>query len=184
VTHVVDKGAGRGATVTYVKELTDKASGERLATVTHTTFGRGDGGFSANGGKSDAPPTPLAKVPDRTPDQGGRDAYAAAAGAALPAVRRPQPAALRARGGAQGRVPAADPARARHLRGRCHAMLATLCDYDPARLARLSVRFSSPVLPGRDHPFRDLRRRQRIRFRARMSARDKVVLDYGRVALR
>ena len=36
ITHVVDKGAGRGATVTYEKALFDKASGTKLATVTHT----------------------------------------------------------------------------------------------------------------------------------------------------
>ena len=33
VTRIVDKGDGKGATVTYDKELFDKATGEKLATV-------------------------------------------------------------------------------------------------------------------------------------------------------
>ncbi len=69
VTAIVDKGPGRGATVTYNKDLFDKASGDKLATVTHTTFARGDGGFSVKDGLSDAsppaPPKPPSGVPDR-----------------------------------------------------------------------------------------------------------------------
>src|SRR6185436_13105113 len=68
VTRVVDKGAGKGATVTYDKELFDKTTGEKLATVTHTTFCRGDGGFSARDGVTDASPSSAPKVPQREPD--------------------------------------------------------------------------------------------------------------------
>jgi hypothetical protein len=68
ITRIVDKGAGKGATVTYDKELFDKASGEKLATVTHTTFCRGDGGFSAGDGATDASPPSPPKVPQREPD--------------------------------------------------------------------------------------------------------------------
>jgi acyl dehydratase len=184
VTHVVDKGAGRGATVTYVKELTDKATGERLATVTHTTFGRGDGGFSANGGKSDAPPAPLPKAPERPPDQ------------VIEMPTLPQQALLY-RLCADRNPLHSEPAVARKagfpqpiLHGlgtygvACHAMLAALCDYDPARLARLSVRFSSPVYPGETIRFEIYDEGSEFAFRARIPARDKVVLDYGRVALK
>ena len=184
VTHVVDKGAGRGATITYVKELADKATGERLATVTHTTFGRGDGGFSADGGKSDAPPTPLPKVPDRAPDQ------------VIEMPTLPQQALLY-RLCADRNPLHSEPAVARKagfpqpiLHGlgtygvACHAVLAALCDYDPARLARLSVRFSSPVYPGETVRFEIFRDGPEFAFRARIPARDKVVLDHGRVALK
>ena len=184
VTHVVDKGAGRGATITYVKELADKATGERLATVTHTTFARGDGGFSASGGTTDAPPTPLAKVPERAPDR-------------IVEMRTLPQQALLYRLCADRNPLHSEPAVARKagfdrpiLHGlgtygvACHAIVATLCDYDPARLARLSVRFSSPVFPGETIRFEIYHEGSEYAFRARVAERDKVVLDYGRVALK
>ena len=183
VTHVVDKGAGRGATITYVKELADKATGERLATVTHTTFARGDGGFSAQGG-GDAAPTPLPKVPERAPDQ-------------VIEMRTLPQQALLYRLCADRNPLHSEPAVARRagferpiLHGlgtygvACHAVLAALCDYDPARLARLSVRFSSPVFPGETIRFELYDEGGEHAFRAHVVERDKVVLDYGRVALR
>ena len=184
VTHVVDKGEGRGATITYVKELSDKASGERLATVTHTTFARGDGGFSSGGGTSDAPPTPLPRVPEGAPSQSieMRTLPQQALLYRLCADRNPlhsEPAVARKAG---------FPRPILHGLGTygvaCHAMLAALCDYDPARLARLSVRFSSPVYPGETIRFEIFGEGNEFAFRARIPARDKVVLDYGRVALK
>jgi acyl dehydratase len=182
VTHVVDKGAGKGATVTYVKELTDKASGARLATVTHTTFCRGDGGFSAQGG-GDAAPTPLPKVPERTPD------------ITLDLATLPQQALLY-RLCADRNPLHSEPAVARvagfprpilHGLGTygvaCHAMLAALCEYDPARLKRLSLRFSSPVFPGETIRFEIYDEGAEFAFRARVAARDKVVLDHGRAVI-
>ena len=183
VTHVVDKGAGKGATVTYVKELADKASGARLATVTHTTFCRGDGGFSARDGAGDAAPTPLPKVPERTADIvfDLRTLPQQALLYRLCADRNPlhsEPAVARAAGFARP-----------ILHGlatygvACHAMLATLCDYDPARLERLSVRFSSPVFPGETIRFEIHDEGAEFAFRARVVERDKVVLDHGRAAI-
>ena len=183
VTHVVDKGAGKGATVTYVKELTDKASGERLATVTHTTFCRGDGGFSASDGGTDEAPAPLPKVPERRAD-------VTCELATLPqqallyrlcADRNPlhsEPAVARAAG---------FPRPILHGLGTygvaCHAVLAALCDYDPARLKRLSLRFSAPVFPGEMIRFEIYEEGDEFAFRARVAERDQVVLDYGRAAI-
>ena len=45
VVDVIDKGAGKGALVYTERKVTDKASGELIATVTQTTFCRADGGF-------------------------------------------------------------------------------------------------------------------------------------------
>ena len=42
---MIDKGAGKGALVYTERKVTDKASGELIATVTQTTFCRADGGF-------------------------------------------------------------------------------------------------------------------------------------------
>jgi acyl dehydratase len=182
VTHVVDKGAGKGATVTYVKELTEKTSGEHLASITHTTFCRGDGGFSAGGG-GDTAPSPLPKVPEREADT------------VFELGTLPQQALLY-RLCADRNPLHSEPAVARKagfprpiLHGlctygvACHAMLATLCDYDPARLKRLSVRFSSPVFPGETIRFEIHDEGAEYAFRARVVERDKVVLDYGRAVV-
>ena len=64
IVEVIDKGEGKGALVYSERQVTDKASGELLATLTQTTFCRGDGGFG--GPPREAPaPHPL---PERAPD--------------------------------------------------------------------------------------------------------------------
>ena len=45
VIDAIDKGAGKGALIISQRKVYDKASGELYATITQTTFGRGDGGF-------------------------------------------------------------------------------------------------------------------------------------------
>ena len=64
---VVDKGEGKGALIYSEREISDKASGRRLATLTQTTFCRGDGGFGGPkvGTMRDTPP-PHA-LPQRAP---------------------------------------------------------------------------------------------------------------------
>ena len=54
---VIDKGEGKGALVYSERKITDKQSGELLATLTQTTFCRGDGGFDGpkDGKKREAP---------------------------------------------------------------------------------------------------------------------------------
>jgi acyl dehydratase len=178
VTHVVDKGAGKGATVTYDKLLLDKETGGRLATITHTTFCRGDGGFSQKDGRTDASPPPAAKVPAREPDLVCE----------LPTL--PQQALLY-RLLADRNPLHSDPAVAKNagferpiLHGlatygvACHAVLKSCCHYDPARLASLFTRFSSPVYPGETIRFELYREGPAVFFRGR--TKDKVVLDYGR----
>ena len=58
-----DKGKDKGAVVINETVWTDEA-GEKVATLTSSTFARGDGGF---GGPSEGAPEPH-KVPDRAPD--------------------------------------------------------------------------------------------------------------------
>jgi len=65
----------------------------------------------------------------------------------------------------------------------CHALLATLCDYDPRRLKSLFARFSAPVFPGETIRFEMYREGTGIAFRARVKERDRVVLDYGRAEI-
>src|SRR5262245_58522514 len=45
IIEVIDKGPGKGALVLSERTVTDKATGELVATVTQTAFCRGDGGF-------------------------------------------------------------------------------------------------------------------------------------------
>ena len=180
VTRIVDKGAGKGATVTYDKELFDKSSGDKLATVTHTTFCRGDGGFSARDGVTDASPPSPPKVPHHEPDL------------ACELRTLPQQALLY-RICADRNPLHSEPAVARKagferpiLHGlgtygvACHALLATVCDYDPSRLTSLFARFSAPVFPGETIRVEMYRDGRAIAFRARVKERDRVVLDYGR----
>lgn len=148
VVAIVDKGEGRGATVTYDKELHDQASGTLLATVRHTTFARGNGGFSAKGGRTDASPPAPPKPPTGTPER------------TLEIRTLPQQALLY-RLCADRNPLHSEPAVAKAagfdrpiLHGLCtygiagRAVLASLCENDPSRLKRLDVRFSSPVFPG------------------------------------
>jgi acyl dehydratase len=179
ITHVIDKGAGRGAVVTYEKELLDKASGTRLATVTHTTFCRGDGGFSARDGATDAAPPPPPKVPERAPDLVREIATLPQQALLyrLCADRNPlhsEPAAARKAGFDR---PILHGLGTFGVAG--HALLAACSDYDPARLKRMFARFSAPVFPGETIRIEMYRAGSAIAFRARVKERDKTVLDYG-----
>jgi acyl dehydratase len=176
VTGLVDKGAGKGALLYSEKTLHDAATGALLATTTSTTFLRGDGGFGGASGPVRAVPPAPEGAPDVVVD--------------LPT--RPEQALYYRLNGDDNPLHA-DPAVAVKagfprpiLHGLCtlgvvsHALLRTLCDYDPARLRSLELRFSSPVFPGetiRTEIWRD------GGFRARVVERDVVVVNNGKVGL-
>ena len=61
----------------------------------------------------------------------------------------------------------------------CHALLRSLCDYDPARFGRMDLRFSSPVFPGETIRTEIWREEGGAAFRARVAERDKVVISNG-----
>ena len=172
---VVDKGRDKGALVILERSVIDKASGTLLATLDHTTFCRGDGGF----GKGDEAPPPPPAVPEGTPD----------ASCDLPTL--PQ-AALIYRLCADRNPLHAEPAVARAagfprpiLHGLCTygvagpAILRTFCNYQPEKLSGLSVRFSAPVYPGETLRTEMWRRGDTILFRSRALERDVVVLNNG-----
>jgi acyl dehydratase len=172
---VIDKGRDKGALVILERSIVDQASGAPLATLDHTTFCRGDGGF----GKGDEAPPPPPVVPEGTPD----------ASCDLPTL--PQ-AALIYRLCADPNPLHAEPAVARAagfprpiLHGLCtygvagHAILKTYCGYEPEKLAGLSVRFSAPVYPGETIRTEMWCRGGTILFRSRAVERDVVVLNNG-----
>jgi acyl dehydratase len=176
IEEIVDKGPGKGALIYSVRELRDRASGELLASLTSTSFCRADGGFGGPSG-----PTRAAHaMPERAPD------------IVCDIATLPQAALIYRLSGDYNPLHA-DPAIAGAagfkqpiLHGLCsygvagHALLKALCDYDPARLQRMDLRFSAPVYPGetiRTEIWRDAP--GRASFRARALQRDLVVLNNG-----
>lgn len=176
VTGIVDKGAGRGALLLVQRTVRDIESGEALATLRSTTFARGDGGC---GGTTETAPAPH-PIPDRAPDLT----------CDLPTARN---AALIYRLSGDPNPLHASPSVARAagferpiLHGLCswgvagHAILKSHCDYDPARIRSMALRFSAPVYPGETIRTEMWRSGDIVSFRARVAERDAVVLNNGR----
>ena len=175
VTEIVDKGPGKGALLYSDRDVIDKASGDLLATLTSTTFIRGEGGF---GGPSGPSPEPHA-LPDRAPDE------------TVNLKTLPQAALIYRLSGDDNPLHA-DPDVAAVagferpiLHGLCtyavagRAVLKACCGNDPARLRRFNVRFSAPVLPGETIRTEIWRSGSSVSFRARVVERDIVVLNNG-----
>ena len=123
----------------------DVSALDGAAAVDNTSiiFARGEGGCGGERG-----PSVAAEPPDRAPDDVMRHADRAAAGAALPAARRPQPAALRP--GVRRRAGFPAPI----LHGLCtygmvcKSVVDELLDGDVAESGPSSVRFAGVVFPG------------------------------------
>ena len=172
IVEVIDKGAGKGAVVYTERKITDKASGALIATVTQTTFCRADGGFG--GPPRESPPSH--KLPERAPDL------------VCDLGTRPE-MALIYRLSADLNPLHADPDVAKaagfprpilHGLGTFgvvgHALLKSVCGYDPARMTAHERAVLRAGVSGRDHPHRNLARRQcrelpRARFRSATSWR-------------
>jgi acyl dehydratase len=179
VVDIYDKGEGKGAIVLSRRDVYDKATGDHLASMDNMSFCRGDGGF---GGTSIAPPPPP-PIPDRAPD-------------AVVSLKTLPQAALIYRLSGDYNPLHADPAIAAKagfprpiLHGlatygvACHAVLQACCDYDPARLGAIGVRFSSPVFPGETIVTEIYRDGDAVQFRSRVAERDVIVLQNGRARL-
>jgi acyl dehydratase len=179
VLDVIDKGAGKGALIYSQRTVHDKASGELYATITQTSFCRGDGGF---GGPQKPAPEPHA-LPTRAPD------------VVCDLATRPEMALLY-RWNADMNPLHADPAIAKsagfprpilHGLGTVgvagHAILREMCGYDPARFKSIAVRFSAPVYPGETIRTEMWRDGAVVSFRARVVERDVVALNNGRAEI-
>jgi len=179
VTGVVDKGKDKGALIMTECTVREKASGDVVCQLTSTTFCRADGGF----GGPDGPVATPHKLPD-TPPQQVCD---------LPTL--PQAALIYRLSGDTNPLHA-DPAYAAKagfpmpiLHGRCtfsiagHAILKTLCGYDPARFVAMEGRFSSPVYPGETIRTEMWRDGNVVSFRSTVPARGVTVLNNGRAEI-
>ena len=175
VTDILDKGTG--ALVVSETTLVDAETGEPIVTSRSGVFLRGEKGFGAGA------PSPPWEVPARPPDQ------------VRVLTTRPDQALLYRLSGDRNPLHS-DPAFARRagfdrpiLHGLCtfgfvgRALLATLCDGDPARFAAMEARFTKPVLPGDSLVVQIWATDEEARFR--VTTQDgRVVLDRGRAATR
>ena len=172
---LVDKGKDKGALAFIERTISDAATGETIATLKSTSFLRGDGGFGGPSGPTPEPHALPARAPDIVFDQ----------------KTIPQAALIYRLSGDYNPLHA-DPEVAAHagfrqpiLHGLCsfgiagHAILRTVCDYDPARLKSLKLRFSSPVYPGETIRTEMWMDGEDVSFRARVTERDIVVLNNG-----
>jgi acyl dehydratase len=177
---VIDKGAGKGALIYTERTVTDKVSGALIATVTQTTFCRADGGFG--GPQRESPP--VHAIPDRMPDL------------VCDLPTRPEIATIYRLSGDRNPLHI-EPAVAKAagferpiLHGLAtfgvagHALLKSVCGYDPARLAAFGGRFSSPVFPGETIRTEMWRDGAVISFRASVVERNVVAMNNGRAEVR
>ncbi len=180
IVEVIDKGAGKGALLFTERKIADKATGELIATITQTIFCRGDGGFGGPPRQA-PPPHPL---PERAPD------------AVCDLGTRPEMALIYRLSGDYNPLHA-DPAVAKaagfarpilHGLGTFgvsgHAVLKTMCGYDPARLVAFAGRFSAPVFPGETIRTEMWRDGTLVSFRARVLERDVIAISNGRAEVR
>ncbi|MGE0749390.1 MAG: MaoC/PaaZ C-terminal domain-containing protein [Variibacter sp.] len=179
IVDVIDKGAGKGAILVTERVLIDKTSGEKIATLTHSTFARGDGGFGGPRRESAAPQPLPARPPDLVCDIATRPeialiyrlsgdynplhaepAFAAAAGFPRPILHG------LATFGIAGR-----------------AILRSFCGYDPTKLTALQGRFSAPVFPGETVRTEMWQEGSVVSYRCRVEGRDIVAISNGRAEI-
>jgi len=174
-----DKGKDKGAVIVNETVWTDE-KGEKVATLTGSTFARGDGGF---GGPSEGAPEPH-QIPDRKPDL------------SVDFATRPDQALIYRLNGDRNPLHS-DPDVAKRagfprpiLHGlctyglTCRAVLQAITGYDPDQIASHQVRFSAPVFPG-DAVTIDLWKDGKvISFEARVKERGATVIKNGKTVLR
>jgi len=174
-----DKGKDKGAAVIIEKVIRLKDTGEKLCTLSSTTFARGDGGF---GGPKDGAPEPH-PIPTRAPDlvhecdtrQDQAFIYALS-GDRNPLHRDPRVAKL-----------AGFPRPILHglcsYGTACRAIVSTVCKYDAAKITGFDVRFSAPVFPGETIVTEMWVDGSIVSFRARLKERDIVAINNGKCTL-
>ena len=173
-----DKG-DKGAVIYNETVLKDAKTGEKIATLTGSTFARGDGNF---GGPSEGAPEPH-EVPTRSPDK------------TVEFTTRPDQALIYRLSGDRNPLHS-DPKVARMagfprpiLHGlctygiTCRAVLQEYADFDPARIKSHQVRFSSPVFPGETIAVDLWKDGDVISFEARVKDRGVTVIRNGKSVL-
>jgi len=183
VVDVIDRGADRGALIYTERQVSNEADGTPLFTAVATTLSKKDGGF---GGPAATAPR-RHDMPQRAPDFTCDLPVADNAALLFRLHIRLDP---------HHPDQHADPALARTLGHRrptmhglntlgiaCHALLRTTCNYDAARLASMSARFSALAYPGdilRTEIWRD---GNVLSFQCGVPGSEKRVLSNGRAVI-
>ena len=174
-----DKGEGKGAVI--INETTWKDDkGELVATLTGSTFARGDGGFA---GPSEGAPEPH-EVPTRKADL------------SIDFETREDQALLYRLNGDRNPLHS-DPESARRsgfqrpiLHGlctygiTCRAVLQGITNFDPDQIFSHQARFSAPVIPGDTITVDMWQDGKVISFEARVKDRNATVIKNGKTVLR
>lgn len=179
VTAVLDKGKDKGALLLTTCEVRDQATDELICSLTSTTFCRADGGFGG--------PSGPVKAPHPIPESSAQHICD------LPTL--PQAALIYRLSGDYNPLHA-DPEYAKKagfkmpiLHGRAtfsvvgHALLKTVCNYDPEKLKSMEGRFSSPVYPGETIRTEMWVDDKVVTFRATVPERGVTVLNNGRAEI-
>ena len=174
-----DKGKDKGAVIVNETVWTDE-KGEKVVTLTGSTFARGDGGF---GGPSEGAPEPHV-VPTRAPD------------ISVDFDTRDDQALLYRLNGDRNPLHS-DPDIARKagfprpiLHGlctygiTCRAVLQAITDFDPDQIYSHQARFSAPVFPGDTITVDLWKDGKNISFEARVKERNATVIKNGLTVLR
>lgn len=177
ITGVFDAGAAVGAIIGQERDVTDTATGRRLATVRSHALARGDGGFGG------PPPEPAPAPPEGPPH------------VTTEIATLPQQALLYRLSGDRNPLHV-DPdyaAKAGYPRPILHglatfgiavqALLRTVCEHDATRLRSMDAQFSAPVFPGDTIRCDFWKDGDTVRFTAHVAARGKTVLRAGRALL-
>jgi acyl dehydratase len=184
IIEVIDKGEGKGALIYSQREVLDKASGAKIATLRSTVFARGAGGFGGPREWSKGNPPALHPIPERAPDL------------VCDLPTRPEIALIYRLSGDTNPLHV-EPAFAKTagfprpiLHGLAtfgiagHAILKTVCGYDPSKLTAMDARFSAPVFPGETIRTEIWRDANVLSFRARVIERDIIAINNGRADVR
>ena len=179
IKEVIDKGPGNAAIILNTRDLLAE-DGTPVATVDSSTFARKHGGFGGKVTETPVPP-PVPQVPP----------------VKICDLPTPPNLALLYRLTGDENPLHADPERAKVagfdrpiLHGAAsfgiaaHAVLRTLADYRPERLASIEARFSKPVFPGETIRTEMWVEGDRVSFRCRVVGRDDIVLSNGLATLR
>lgn len=173
-----DKG-DKGAVIYNETVLADAKTGEKIATLTGSTFARGDGNF---GGPSEGAPEPH-EVPTRAPDL------------SVDIPTRPDQALIYRLSGDRNplhsdpKIAAAAGFPRPILHGlctygiTCRAVLQEYCGFDPAKIKSHQVRFSSPVFPGETITVDMWKDGDVVSFEARVKSRGVTVVRNGKTQL-
>jgi acyl dehydratase len=177
ILEVVDKGPGKGALLFSERDVFEKSSGKLFATLTSTTFLRGDGGFG--GPSAQASQVQLPPLPDGEPD------------IAMDTKTLPQTALIYRLSGDWNPLHA-DPQIAASagfprpiLHGLCtfgivsRVLLRAYCRNEQSNLKSMQGRFSAPVFPGETIRTEIWHNGSSLSFRARVLERDTIVITNG-----